>query len=102
MEVIKTEIKVKTGFFEIQSFNLTLGTEKMVLCSDVKNVIIPYDKLQKIIIAKKKDKSTKLEIITETDIIEGIFTDDRDSDILEDFFKNIVYKHIQINFKDES
>jgi len=92
---------VKTGFFEIQSFDLSLGTEKLVLCSDDKNVIIPYDKLQKIIIDKKKDKNTRLEIISETDIIEGIFTNDMDPATLEDFFKNIVDKSIQINFKND-
>ncbi len=92
---------MKTGFFEIQSFDLSLGTEKLVLCSDDKNVIIPYDKLQKIIIDKKKDKNTRLEIISETDIIEGIFTNDMDPATLEDFFKNIVDKSIQINFKND-
>lgn len=92
---------MKTGFFEIQSFDLSLGTEKLVLCSDDKNVIIPYDKLQKIIIDKKKDKNTRLEIISEMDIIEGIFTNDMDPVTLEDFFKNIVDKSIQINFKND-
>lgn len=75
--------------------------EKLVLSSDDKNVIIPYDKLEKIIIDKKKDKSTRLEIISETDIIEGIFTNGMDPLTLEDFFKNIVDKSIQINFKND-
>lgn len=80
---------------------MSLGTEKLVLCSDDKNVIIPYDKLQKIVLDKKKDKNTRLEIISETDIIEGIFTNDMDPAALEDFFKNIVDKSIQINFKND-
>lgn len=97
--MIKTEIKVKTGFFEIQKFDLSLDNENIVLRSGKKLIEIPYNNINDLIISKGKNKSARLEIVTDKEVIYGVFTYDKDAEILEKNFKNHIYKNIQINLK---
>jgi len=93
------EIKVQTGFFEIQRFDLLLGNENIALHSGKKLINIPYNKVNNLIISKEKNRSAKLEIVTDREVIDGVFTHEEDAEIFEKNFKNHIYKNIQINIK---
>lgn len=93
------EIKIKTGFFEIQTFDLSLDTDKIVLQSKERIIEIPYNKLKDFIINKEKGKNAKLEIVTDRENFVGIFVDNKDAEILVENLSTQIGKNVQINFK---